>query len=248
MQGTHLKYNPQYSAESERFLFGTQIHDNVFWTCASGVTIWTAYEYILYYHSSRQTEDLATVVPMIDWIDGWMDCPVYNFTWLCLITFWRDVHFYFTHRLLHWKPLYRRIHYLHHCNVNPGPWSGLSMHPIEHVLYFSVVLIHIWVKSHPLHFLFDCQHTALTAAHGHIGYDAIEIGRVSDDANNKSSNDQSYKLPTGALFHYLHHRYFDCNYGETSVPLDKWFGTYNDGTPAAPTNGVQAVAANVKHE
>ena len=37
----------------------------------------------------------------------------------------------------------------------------------------------------------------------------------------------------GDYFHYLHHRYFDCNYGTTQVPLDKWFGSFHDGSPRA---------------
>ena len=31
-------------------------------------------------------------------------------------------------------------------------------------------------------------------------------------------------------FHYLHHKYFECNYGELTSPLDKWFGSFHDGT------------------
>ena len=27
--------------------------------------------------------------------------------------------------------LYRHVHSLHHKSYNPGPWSGLAMHPIE---------------------------------------------------------------------------------------------------------------------
>ena len=27
-------------------------------------------------------------------------------------------------------------------------------------------------------------------------------------------------------FHYLHHRKFECNYGTSGEPLDRWFGTY----------------------
>ena len=42
------------------------------------------------------------------------------------------------HRLLHWKPLYKHVHYLHHKNVNPNPWSGMAMHPVEIVIYLSV--------------------------------------------------------------------------------------------------------------
>ena len=56
-----------------------------------------------------------------------------------------------------------------------GPWSGLSMHPVEHVIYFSVVLIHLVVPSHPLHFIFNLQHTALSPIQGHSGYDQIEL-------------------------------------------------------------------------
>jgi len=37
------------------------------------------------------------------------------------------------------------------------------------------------------------------------------------------------KVAIGSYFHYLHHRYFECNYGESGLPLDRWFGTYRDG-------------------
>ena len=31
----------------------------------------------------------------------------------------------------------------------------------------------------------------------------------------------------------MHHRYFECNYGNLEVPWDKWFGSFHDGTIAA---------------
>ena len=35
-----------------------------------------------------------------------------------------------------------------------------------------------------------------------------------------------YQPPGGAsYYHYLHHKYLECNYGEPSVPLDWLFGT-----------------------
>ena len=35
-------------------------------------------------------------------------------------------------------------------------------------------------------------------------------------------------------FHYLHHKYFECNYGgDGTVPMDKWFGSFHDGTKEA---------------
>ena len=69
--------------------------------------------------------------------------PVWFVLTLVMIPFWASLHFYFVHRLLHWKPLYRVAHALHHRNDNTGPWSGLSMHPVEHLLYLSSILIHV---------------------------------------------------------------------------------------------------------
>jgi ferredoxin-NADP reductase len=88
------------------------------------------------------------------------------------------------------------------------------MHPVEHLLYFSVVLIHWVIPSHPLHFLFNSQHTALTPAPGHTGFEG-KIGKF---------------ISFGSYFHYLHHRLFDCNYGESTIPMDKWFGIFEDGS------------------
>lgn len=31
-----------------------------------------------------------------------------------LLDYLHDTWFYLTHRLLHWKPLYRHVHYIHH--------------------------------------------------------------------------------------------------------------------------------------
>jgi sterol desaturase/sphingolipid hydroxylase (fatty acid hydroxylase superfamily) len=64
--------------------------------------------------------------------------------------------------------------------------------------------------------LFDLQHAALGPANGHHGFEGPII---------------QGKVPTGSYFHYLHHRYFECNYGESTLPLDRWFGTFRDGLP-----------------
>ena len=33
-----------------------------------------------------------------------------------------------------------------------------------------------------------------------------------------------------SFHHYLHHRYFECNYGDNVLPWDRWFGTLHDAT------------------
>lgn len=46
------------------------------------------------------------------------------------------------------------MHSLHHKSRNPGPWSGLAMHPVEHLLYYTCTLLCLLYKAHPLHFLY----------------------------------------------------------------------------------------------
>ncbi|MEL6736304.1 MAG: sterol desaturase family protein, partial [Pseudomonadota bacterium] len=43
----------------------------------------------------------------------------------------------------------------------------------------------------------------------------------------------SPQLRMGVYFHQLHHRYFECNYGNAEMPWDRWFGTYHDGSETA---------------
>ena len=175
------------------------------------MTIWTAYEAVTWWLYANE------LLPYLSWASN----PVWFIALIVLIPMIREVHFYLIHRLLHWKPLYRAAHYLHHRNVNIGPWSGLSMHPIEHLLYFSGVIVHWVIASHPFHAMFHLSHLAFSPAAGHCGYDRIgaEGGRG---------------VKIGAYMHYLHHQYFECNYGGDGLPLlDKLMGTFHDGSEEA---------------
>jgi sterol desaturase/sphingolipid hydroxylase (fatty acid hydroxylase superfamily) len=40
-------------------------------------------------------------------------------------------------------------------------------------------------------------------------------------------------ISTDHYTHYLHHKYFEVNYGDGLVPLDKLFGTFHDGSDEA---------------
>ncbi len=184
--------------------------DNVFWSLVSGCLIWTGYEAVTLWMFANGR------IPYVDWRVH----PVYCVLLMFAIPFLRLFHFYFVHRLIHWKPLYNASHYLHHKNINIGPWSGLSMHPIEHLLYFSGVLLHWVIPSHPVHAIFHLIHAGVSPALGHAGFHKLvtkeESGLMADN-----------------YFHYLHHRYFTVNYGHEAVPLDKWFGSFHDGSPEA---------------
>jgi sterol desaturase/sphingolipid hydroxylase (fatty acid hydroxylase superfamily) len=210
-QGLKYKYTADWMAVGNRkFLGGSQLRDNVFWSCVSGGIIWTAYEAIMMWAYANE---------MIPYVNP-REEPIYFVLLLCGIQLWRLFHFYWAHRITHWPPLYKSAHYLHHKNINIGPWSGLSMHPIEHVIYFSCILIHWVVPSHPIHMLMNAQHAAFTPAQGHVGFEKVLI-----------AGDRG--IPAASYFHQMHHRYFECNYGEPDFPFDNWFGTHHDGSPEA---------------
>ena len=211
VQGTTLKYVPQFGHRGgARFTFGNQLHDNMFWSLASGVTVWTAYlAGLLWAHANGWT-------PAVTFADS----PA-TFILVALFTGpWIAFHFYWGHRFLHLGPLYRHVHALHHRNVNVGPWSGISMHPVEHVIYFSSMLIHLVVPSHPVLIMFHGYMLSLSAIFGHTGFHEMIIGNRP-------------RMAVGHFHHQLHHRYFECNYGSVDFPLDVWFGTFHDGTREA---------------
>ena len=210
-QKQDLKYDPRELAKKGRmFTLNSQVLDNMVWTLASGVTFWTAFEVLMFWAMANGYAPVLNI----------FENPVWFAVGLFLTPMWISFHFYWIHRFLHWPPLYRTAHSLHHRNVNVGPWSGLSMHPIEHVMFFSSVCIHFVLAAHPITILFHMQHQALTAATSHTGFE----GLVVKDKN---------RLALGTFHHQMHHRYFECNYGNLEVPWDKWFGSFHDGTDAA---------------
>lgn len=210
-QGNSFKYNRNWPNETaERFTFNSQTYDNIFWTLVSGVPIWTCYEVLLFWSCANGY--VAMITPS--------ENPVMFIALFFLVPFVHEVGFYFAHRFLHFPWLYRIAHHLHHRNNNPGPWSGLSMHPLEHIIYFSSALIFFILPTHPIHIINLLSRLGLAPAQGHTGFDRVATG-------DSSSVDTSYYA------HYLHHKYFEVNYADGIVPLDKWFGSFHDGTAEA---------------
>lgn len=83
-----------------------------------------------------------------------------------------DAWFYWTHRLLHWRPLYRTIHRDHHLSRAPTPFTGYSFHVLEAALVFANEVLVCFLL--PLHLgLHRVYHLLTGAVHqaGHAGYE-----------------------------------------------------------------------------
>ena len=174
-QGDRYKYNSRWpSANNRTFLFKDQTRDNVFWTLVSGGLIWTGYEAVTLWMYANGA------LPMV----AFSASPVYFVLVMLAVPWLRTLHFYWTHRLTHWKPLYKAAHYLHHKNVNPGPWSGLAMHPVEHLLYFSGVLLH-WIITPPR---IRCMGSSTSCTPGSLRFPPIPASSRSRSATSTRSS------------------------------------------------------------
>ena len=207
-QGKALKFDHREPAKGNSLWnFSNQVHDNMFWSLGSGVLQVTVLQVLVMWLMANG------YVPTINLTSN----PILFIAGLMLLPIWSAFHFYWVHRLLHVPFLYKRVHALHHRNVNIGPWSGLSMHPVEHLLYLSSLLIHCVIPSHPIHLYFHVIYLAPGAAMTHTGYEDLLIK-------------DKRKLALGTFYHQLHHRYYECNYGNQEMQWDRWFGTFHDGS------------------
>lgn len=208
-QGNKLKFDHRGMGTKNRlWMFSDQVHDNMFWSLTSGVAQLTLFQVLSMWLMANGYAPTLTLA----------DNPLWFALWLIAIPMWSAFHFYWIHRLLHVPFFYKHFHSLHHRNISIGPWSGLSMHPLEHLLYLSSLCIHWVVASHPIHLYFHVFFQGPGAAMSHTGYEDLLIR-------------DKRRLALGTFYHQLHHRYFTCNYGNQELALDRWFGTFHDGSP-----------------
>ena len=131
-------------------------------------------------------------------LPGWHG--VWQFPALILLT---DVVFYFMHRLVHSRYLYKRIHVVHHRFDIPIAVAALYAHPLEHIfvnVFAAVVPLFIVRASPVVAFLW----TAIASANTVLAHSATQ------------TKDQ----------HALHHRFHQCNFGVGLMLIDRLAGTF----------------------
>jgi len=211
-QGNRFKYNAKWPSENpnRRFMFKSQNLDCFVWTICSALPIWTGLQVgFLYLFANGY-------VPWLTLSSN----PLWLILLGLLVPVIHEVHFFCVHRLIHTPLLYKYVHSVHHKSVNPSPFSSLAMHPVEHLMYLGVAFWHVVLPSNPVLALYQLHFAGFGAIPGHIGFDKVEL---SDDK----------AMDSHAYIHYLHHKYFEVNYGDGLIPLDKVFGTFHDGSSEA---------------
>ena len=112
--------------------------------------------------------------------------------------------------------IYKIAHQLHHRNINTGPWSGISMHPIEHIFYFSIIILWAFVPTDPFVVVLTGIWFGVGPAQSHAGFNKLVLFKTKT-------------LEFADHFHHLHHKHFELNYGNIYAPIDPIFKTFHNG-------------------
>jgi sterol desaturase/sphingolipid hydroxylase (fatty acid hydroxylase superfamily) len=124
---------------------------------------------------------------------------------ILLMLFIHDTYFYWTHRLMHHKKIFKYVHRIHHLSHNPTPFTAFAFHPIEAVIEALIFPILVFIL--PVHFWAIFGFITLSLfmnVLGHLGfeiYPAHFLKTWFGALNNTSTH------------HNIHHQVSNVNYG-----------------------------------
>lgn len=146
-------------------------------------------------------------------LHGW---GYFAFSVVALI-FIHDTWFYWTHRFMHWKPVFPVVHRVHHLSRTPTPWAAFAFHPIEAVIEAGVFpLVVLVMPVHPLAVLLWLLYMTGMNVLGHCGFEILPSGFTRHPI---------FRWHNTSTHHDMHHRFVNCNYGLYYNIWDRLMGT-----------------------
>jgi Delta7-sterol 5-desaturase len=147
---------------------------------------------------------------------GWL----YYFAAFPIMLIIHDTYFYWTHRMMHHKSIFKIFHLVHHQSTNPSPWAAYAFHPLEAIVENGIFVLFAFSfplhKTHiPIFFLFSIMYNV----YGHLGWELYPKG---------FSQSIIGKWVNTSVCHNQHHKYFKGNYGLYLLFWDRAMGTLRD--------------------
>jgi lathosterol oxidase len=116
-----------------------------------------------------------------------------------------DTYFYWMHRLLHHRRLFKLTHLVHHQSTNPSPWASYSFHFAEALTEGMVLLVIVMIiPIHPLMVVWFTIIGFIINVYGHLGYEI---------APKWLRNSFLFEIINTSVYHNMHHSKFKGNYG-----------------------------------
>jgi sterol desaturase/sphingolipid hydroxylase (fatty acid hydroxylase superfamily) len=146
------------------------------------------------------------------WFYFWSVFPV--------MLFMHDTYFYWMHRIMHHKKLFKLFHLVHHQSTNPSPWAAYSFHPLEAVIEAGILVVFLFtIPIHLIHFVSFFMFMILYNVYGHLGWELYP----------KNFNKTKIgKWINTSVCHNQHHQFFKGNYGLYFLFWDRWMGTLRE--------------------
>ena len=133
----------------------------------------------------------------------------YSYWWIGISTLLaliiHDTYFYWMHRSLHHKKIYKYTHVVHHKSTNPSPWASYSFHVLEAIAEGLILVVIVFML--PLHIVSISLFTVvglIINVYGHLGYEIAPKAFRSTIL---------FKFLNTSVHHNMHHSRFNGNYG-----------------------------------
>ncbi len=130
-----------------------------------------------------------------------------------------DTYFYWMHRAMHTKFLYRYVHRVHHQSVNPSPFAAYSFDVLEAVLENAILFVLVLViPLHPIALIIFGLLSFAINVYGHLGYEIVPSW---------FRHSFLYSILNTSVYHNLHHKEYHGSYGLYFRFWDRLMGTEN---------------------
>jgi len=155
---------------------------------------------------------LTVIAAKEGWTQMYRRVDAYPAAWfwgsiVCAILI-HDTWFYWTHRLVHHRKLFRYFHRVHHLSHNPSPWAAYAFDPAEAVIQALIFPLVLFVMPmHPgafgIFMIWQIVHNIL----GHTGYEIYPrwlmdtwLGKVLNTPTNHAMHHEKLKGNYGLYF------------------------------------------------
>ena len=134
-----------------------------------------------------------------------------------LMAIMHDTYFYWMHRIMHHRRLFKFVHLVHHKSTNPSPFAAYAFHPFEAIIEAGIFLVFVFtIPVHLFHLLFFFLFMIIYNVYGHLGWELYPKG---------FSKHWFGKWINTSVNHNLHHQFFKGNYGLYFLFWDRIMGT-----------------------
>jgi len=187
-----------------------------------GFKLWRCLTWVLFLHFLVEFPMIALSHPLLNLLGIRRTSPLPAWSsigWMCLASFViEDFYFYWIHRFLHWKKIYKYVHKVHHLHNAPFGIAAEYAHPIETLFLGLGTCLGpiIFSYTHGMHMF--TLYTWLIVR-------VIQTVEVHSGYNFPWSMNNWMPFWGGAKFHDYHHQTFNSNYSSTFIIWDNVFGT-----------------------